>query len=242
MNYRIIYENLISTARRSNRTKTKAEYYEEHHILPRCLGGDDSKDNLVLLTAREHFIVHRLLCKIYPGSFQLKLAVLMMASIKRDNTKVTSRNFERLKMEISEARKSRSLPERCIEFDENLKVPVQISNKLRGIKAYKSASHPIKKTLSLLITNLLLADILESSITYPRSPSSSKYYKKVSIYALLRAEEILVQMGFVDNVEKDSTSPLSKRKRCAVWPCKDMKIVLPYAESILKLNKLEGIA
>lgn len=40
-------------------------YYEKHHIKPRSLGGTDEEENLVLLTAREHFLAHYLLCKIY---------------------------------------------------------------------------------------------------------------------------------------------------------------------------------
>lgn len=43
-------------------------YLEEHHILPRSLYPDlkDDKNNKVLLTASEHFIVHKLLCEIIP--------------------------------------------------------------------------------------------------------------------------------------------------------------------------------
>ena len=38
-------------------------YFERHHILPRCfkLGGEKDSSNIVALTAREHFICHRLL-------------------------------------------------------------------------------------------------------------------------------------------------------------------------------------
>lgn len=36
-------------------------YKETHHIVPRSLGGDNSSDNLVDLTAKEHYIVHLLL-------------------------------------------------------------------------------------------------------------------------------------------------------------------------------------
>lgn len=45
-------------------------YKENHHILPRCLGGKDEKENLVYLTGREHWIAHLLLHKIYkkPGT------------------------------------------------------------------------------------------------------------------------------------------------------------------------------
>ena len=35
--------------------------HDAHHVIPRCLGGTDDKSNLVELTAREHFIVHKLL-------------------------------------------------------------------------------------------------------------------------------------------------------------------------------------
>ena len=40
-------------------------YCEQHHIVPRSLGGLNTKENLVLLTAREHFVAHLLLVKMY---------------------------------------------------------------------------------------------------------------------------------------------------------------------------------
>ena len=39
-------------------------YTETHHIIPRSLGGTDDINNLVELTAREHFICHWLLTKM----------------------------------------------------------------------------------------------------------------------------------------------------------------------------------
>jgi hypothetical protein len=44
-----------------------AGYTETHHIIPKSIGGTDHKDNLVKLTAREHFICHLLLPKITEG-------------------------------------------------------------------------------------------------------------------------------------------------------------------------------
>ena len=52
-------------------------YSEIHHIIPKSLGGKDSKDNLVKLSAKEHFIAHRLLAKIYPDSGMV-YAIYMM--------------------------------------------------------------------------------------------------------------------------------------------------------------------
>jgi hypothetical protein len=42
-------------------------YKERHHIIPKSLGGTDSKSNLVDVTAREHFILHYLLTKFTEG-------------------------------------------------------------------------------------------------------------------------------------------------------------------------------
>lgn len=40
-------------------------YKENHHIIPSSLGGSDDSDNRVYLTAREHFVCHALLCKMF---------------------------------------------------------------------------------------------------------------------------------------------------------------------------------
>lgn len=69
MKYKIIYDSIIQKAKnleehREKLKKTKLGYYERHHIIPKCMGGDNSKENLVLLTYREHFLCHWLLVKI----------------------------------------------------------------------------------------------------------------------------------------------------------------------------------
>lgn len=48
-------------------------YIEKHHILPKCLGGSNAQNNLVLLTAREHFICHLLLVRMTSGVFRSKM-------------------------------------------------------------------------------------------------------------------------------------------------------------------------
>ena len=61
----------------TNRAKTRLleSYTESHHIKPRSLGGDDSLDNLVQLTAREHFICHWLLTKFTSGDDRVKCSM-----------------------------------------------------------------------------------------------------------------------------------------------------------------------
>jgi hypothetical protein len=75
MNYSRIYNQLINK-RKLN--PIKKDYKENHHILPKSLGGKDSKENLVYLTGREHWIAHLLLHKIHKKS-QTAHACNMMA-------------------------------------------------------------------------------------------------------------------------------------------------------------------
>ena len=55
------YYDLCSS--RKSRGVSKEKGYHIHHIIPVCDGGDDSKENKVKLTHREHFIAHTLLAK-----------------------------------------------------------------------------------------------------------------------------------------------------------------------------------
>ena len=114
MNYQRIYDQLIDRAKRENRVKEKdGAYYERHHIIPKCLGGEGktsqwrTHSNIVLLTAREHFLAHLLLVEIYPKEYKLKHAAWQMVFRHSDTQarsyKVSTRLYERLKLEKSVA-------------------------------------------------------------------------------------------------------------------------------------------
>ena len=47
-----------------NRILPEETYIERHHIIPVSLGGSNKKENIVILTAREHYIAHALLWKM----------------------------------------------------------------------------------------------------------------------------------------------------------------------------------
>lgn len=65
MNYKLIHDAIIKNAKDQLRNKTYG-IFELHHIIPRSFGGTDEPSNLVLLTPKEHFIIHVLLWKINP--------------------------------------------------------------------------------------------------------------------------------------------------------------------------------
>lgn len=50
-----------------------ADYTEKHHILPRCMGGRNTRDNLVVLPFREHYLAHWLLAKCVEKKYEAKL-------------------------------------------------------------------------------------------------------------------------------------------------------------------------
>jgi hypothetical protein len=56
------YYSLINN--RISNPHSKEIYTERHHIIPKSLGGDNSKKNFVRLSAREHFLAHWLLSKM----------------------------------------------------------------------------------------------------------------------------------------------------------------------------------
>lgn len=101
MNYQKIYNQIIERAK----TLQLEGYVEKHHIIPKCLGGTDDKENIVQLTAREHFLCHKLLVEIYPNESKLKHALFLMSigkqKTKDKHYKISSREYERLKLEYS---------------------------------------------------------------------------------------------------------------------------------------------
>ena len=76
-------------------------YKERHHIIPRCIGGSNNKDNLIDLYAKEHFIAHMLLAKENPTNEHLVYAWHMMCTCsKGDNERyeVTPDEYEEAKI------------------------------------------------------------------------------------------------------------------------------------------------
>jgi len=104
MNYEKIYSDLINKAKSSNRNK-KEGVYEKHHIIPKCLGGGNNKENLVLLTPREHFIAHSLLIKFHSGKEKAKLSFSLFQMCRKNSQHkriISARQFELAKKLMSE--------------------------------------------------------------------------------------------------------------------------------------------
>lgn len=105
MNYQKIYDSIINRAKLRGLNKKLLNYYtEKHHIIPRCIGGFDEDSNYVLLTAKEHYLCHYLLHKIYDNNVLLLVSLYYMCFGKSYATKhrykplLTSKQFETIKL------------------------------------------------------------------------------------------------------------------------------------------------
>ncbi len=109
MDYSKIYNSIVT--RGKNRIIT--EYTERHHIVPRCMNGDDSPENLVDLTPEEHYLCHLLLCKMYPGNRKLLFSAMYMTTGSMTNTgKRSNKAYGWLRREYSESMKGDNNPNR----------------------------------------------------------------------------------------------------------------------------------
>lgn len=91
------------------------EYFEGHHILPRCLGGEgqtkDKHPNIIRLYPEEHYLAHKLLLEKYPGVKQLEFAFHMMNIQNVKKYKLPEVEYAEAKHWISENYKNRQFSE-----------------------------------------------------------------------------------------------------------------------------------
>lgn len=104
MNYRSHYDRLICRARMRDKP---CGYVEMHHVIPSCIGGEDTPENLVVLTPEEHFVAHQLLVKIYPQNAKLAYAALMM-SANSPHTRRNNKAYGWLRRLVSEHKRGPS--------------------------------------------------------------------------------------------------------------------------------------
>lgn len=109
MDYQKIYNQIVQKAIslqeiRIEKFLSKEEYFEGHHIIPKCLGGegnsqswksknlDKRNTNIVGLTAREHFLCHWLLSRIHPNNYKIVYAFASMCKQNKGGNRITSSN------------------------------------------------------------------------------------------------------------------------------------------------------
>lgn len=101
MNYQRQYDLLITKG--LSRIRPDG-YVERHHILPKSLGGTNEKSNIVVLTAREHWVAHLLLCQIHKTTkhkYRMAKAVQRMMCKKVGMCRTTGRLYQFVRAGLS---------------------------------------------------------------------------------------------------------------------------------------------
>lgn len=109
MNYKNHYDKLIEKAQ--HRILPENVYSERHHIIPKCLGGDNNKTNIVRLLPKEHYIAHLLLFNLYPNNKSLAYSFWMMSNGSKKNKRnyrVSGKIYEEIRNKISSIMKERT--------------------------------------------------------------------------------------------------------------------------------------
>lgn len=102
MTYNEFIQNIIDT--RGQWNIPEGEHYENHHIVPRCMGGAPSKyrhetkhENLIWLYPEEHYRAHELLVRENPQNFGLLSAWEYMSG----DSQLTESEYKELKENLS---------------------------------------------------------------------------------------------------------------------------------------------
>ena len=105
MTYKEFIQNIIDT--RGQWGIQNDEYFEQHHIIPKCMGGKGDRangvfkyhshhQNCIWLTAKEHFIAHKLLAEENPSNYKLVYAWTMFWNNKK--IEITPEEYEQMKI------------------------------------------------------------------------------------------------------------------------------------------------
>jgi hypothetical protein len=97
MDYGRVYEQFIED-RRNKPVPVKGE---QHHILPRCLGGGDEPENIIRLSYADHLFAHVLLARIH-GGVLVQSAVRMSGMRKYNGGRRSRERYAHLRAKLRE--------------------------------------------------------------------------------------------------------------------------------------------
>jgi hypothetical protein len=132
------YNSIVQFAK--NRL-TIVSYSEKHHIVPKSIGGTNNKENLVILTAREHFVCHLLLTKMTTGNARQKMIYAFWQLSNQKNSqqqrhRSTSKTYEMARKMFAEAHSANMKQNHPLKNEAN-KIKHQIGIDKRGPTSVK---------------------------------------------------------------------------------------------------------
>ena len=136
MNYKRIYDLIIDKSKSRGLNKRLVPYYTEcHHIIPACEFSTRKTstydDNLVLLTAKEHYVCHHILSKT--GNIKLLRAFYLMTKMHRfeSSSMLTAKQYETLKIEYSKLMSNRHITDDTKELMRSKRLGQKLSKETK---------------------------------------------------------------------------------------------------------------
>ena len=189
--YSIWYEQLILSA--VNRILPAETYTEKHHIIPFCISKSNDISNLVVLTAREHYIAHALLWKMnmspkWHNKMTMALHVMVNGSgtdkqkrTYRINSKVFESNRLEWAADLSERMKGKGNhfygKKHSPEAIEKIKEANQRTKDIRSAKVTGSLNAMYGKTHSLEMKKQI-SDSVSAAWTDDKKKAKSEWSKQ----------------------------------------------------------------
>ena len=120
-------------------------YTENHHIIPRCMGGNDSKENLVRLTAKAHYVAHHLLYKAFPGNKKLANAFgMMLCGGKKQERRFSAKMYENSRIAVAESKRGVPRPD-LAERNRARRKPPKIKIKKENHNPFEKYNNLVKE-------------------------------------------------------------------------------------------------
>jgi len=186
MDYLKHYKRLIESRLELKRTKQDGIYYEKHHIVPKSLGGSNSTKNLILLTAKEHFIAHLLLHYARPHSKSLAYGLWCLCTMSNGYKLKSSRLFsylrEKVLIDFNPSKKEENRTKSSERMTKNNPMKGKISPN-RGINVSDLYGDKISKSLKKYFEGGLngFANKKHSQESIDKIKTNNKMSKKVII-------------------------------------------------------------
>jgi len=200
MNYKRIYDNFMDSRLQVKEERIQkrklGEYFEAHHIIPKSMGGEGSikkishlsHPNVVLLTAREHYVAHLLLWVIYKTR-EMAFAFRSMCITDRYGKrgyKVSSRMYEDLRTHISKVGVSDEVKERLRKHNTGKKMSEEAKEKIRQARLGKKLSPEAKEKLRIYRTGRkmppeAIEKTRQANLGRKRSPEHKEKVRQASL-------------------------------------------------------------
>jgi hypothetical protein len=212
--YKKWYYSIILNARKEKRIKNTLIYYEKHHIIPKCLNGTNDKENLVLLTAKEHFICHKLLCKMTNKTKEIYLLKSAVAYFMNNTKRNLSSKYIEEARKIQSDNKKKQIPwNKGIKHSEETKRKIGLKNSRTTL----TESGRIKKIKFMENNNPMKNPLYAERAKINRS----KFYEMISPEGKKFTIRNLAEFCKNNNLHKGNMCSVSKGKlkHYKGWKC-----------------------